>query len=348
MVTRRMRGNAIAGLLATMILGCSNSNEGAGDGPIPPAGLVEAVVHASCGDLADCCAQDGFPFSERGCRNQAETVMNDRFERGTLVYDAEAGGRCARALRDRPSQCGGADEDFAACEGVFRGNVPIGEPCVEGLDCAGFPDDAVCPFGDGTVCTPGAQRPKRAARGESCSGTCRVDGEQQVCGGLGPEPLVLCFTDDGLYCAGATHICEPLVAEGGTCERQPDFAGCAAGMFCEHERCVPVRGAGESCLADICVAPLTCPARSELACGPGLTCPFGDDPRCTAPQPDGSACTSFLECASRNCDTSSCTEQSCTGVGVCSPFKRTTRESCQGLLELDEAAASSALFAGAR
>ena len=139
MATRWTRGRSIAGLLATLILGCSNADDGVGDGPIAPARFVDVVVDSACADLADCCARDGFSFSERACRNQAGMLMADRFARGTLAYDGDVAGRCARALRGRPAQCGGAEEDLTACEGVFHGNVPIGGPCVEGLDCAGFP-----------------------------------------------------------------------------------------------------------------------------------------------------------------------------------------------------------------
>ena len=347
MATRWTRGRSIAGLLATLILGCSNADDGVGDGPIAPARFVDVVVDSACADLADCCARDGFSFSERACRNQAGMLMDDRFARGTLAYDGDAAGRCARALRGRPAQCGGAEEDLTACEGVFHGNVPIGGPCVEGLDCAGFPEEAVCPFGslDDQVCTAGSQRPTRAGAGDPCTGTCRREDDQSVCTLIGTAPSSFCFTDDGLYCASATHRCEPLIPEGGVCERQPDFPGCVTGTFCEHERCVPVRGAGDSCLVDICVPPLFCPSRGELACGPGLTCAFGDDPRCTPPQPDGSACTSFLECASRYCEIS-CDAESCARVGICGPFKTTTREQCAGLLATGDGTSGTARLPG--
>jgi hypothetical protein len=343
MATRGMRGKALAALLATMILGCSNADDGI-DGPIAPGEFVAIAADVVCDDQADCCALDGYEFSAQRCRSQARAHLDERLKRGTQIYDADVGGRCARALRARPAQCGGAEEDLDPCEGVLRGQVPIGERCTDSPDCAGSPDEAVCVVSgdrnDG-VCTAGWMRPTRAALGEPCSATCRVDGEQQVCIGTGDLSPSFCLVEDGLYCASDTQTCAPLIAEGSSCPREPDFPGCAAGAFCEHERCVPVRGAGGSCLVDTCVSPRECPSRSELACGPGLTCPLGDAPLCTPPQPDFSPCTSPLECESNFCD-GSCNGQECTPV--CRPFKHTSPEMCA--FPFGDDASARALFSG--
>lgn len=332
MITRPMRGAAVAGLLALLVLGCSDSNDGGGTGAI---GADEFVTEASaliCADVGDCCARDGNAFSAARCRASYTTALASRLARGTVTYDADAGGRCIQAFRASPGQCDGTPAEAADCNAVFRGTLPEGAECEDGIECAGFPESAFCVDSESGAQVCAAVRrssPVRAARGESCTGTCRpVDGVEG-CIFSGTYPSVLCFIEDGLYCEGATSICEPLIPEGGTCAREPDFPGCVAGAFCEHERCVPVRGEGESCLIDICTTPLTCQSPSALACGPGLRCAISDPlPHCVVPQPDGSACRSFYECASGWCEFSGDGEQS--AIGVCGPRQRTTPEQCLG------------------
>lgn len=354
MATRWARGSAIAGLLATMILGCSDGNDAAGDGLLEPAEFVPIAADLICDDFGDCCAQDGYAYSAEQCRSGYARALEETIARGTVVYDADAGGRCVRALRASPGQCDGTPEELQACGGVFRGTVADGEPCVTSTECAGFPDSAFCVEtstpGTGQVCmtVPTPSERVRAGRGDSCTGTCRPDDGALYCLQTGPDPAALCFTEDGLYCARETSTCESLLAEGATCERDPGFPGCVAGTFCEHERCVPERGEGESCLVDICTFPLTCASPNEIACGPGLRCTVGDpDPRCVAPKADGSTCRSFQECASGWCEIDCDEQQSCSETGVCGPPKRTTREQCAGVFT-DEASATSALVQGAR
>jgi hypothetical protein len=332
MITRSMRGAAFAGLLAMLVLGCSDSNDG-GDAGTPTADdFISEASALICADVGDCCERDGNAFSAARCRANYTTTLESHLARGTVTYDAAAGGRCIEAFRASPGQCDGTPAEVADCDGVFRGTLPEGAACTDGIECAGFPESALCLDQDsdstGPVCTPIRRaQPVRAARGESCTGTCRpVDGVEG-CIFSGTYPPVLCFIEDGLYCAGATSTCEPLIAEGGACAREPDFPGCVPGALCEHERCVPVRGEGESCLVDICTTPLECPSPSAFACGPGLRCASAEPvPLCIVPQPDGSTCRSPAECASGWCEFPCNDQESCTGS--CGPPRRTTPEQC--------------------
>lgn len=355
MATRWAHGSAIAGLLATMILGCSDGNDGGGDGPLAPAEFVRTAVTLFCDDYGDCCEQDGYAYSAARCRAGYAEGLEEILGRATVEYDAEAGGRCVRALRESPGQCDSTPDEFEACRSVFRGTVADGEPCVESVDCAGFPGSAFCVERSvddpRQVCmtVPAPSPPVRAGRGESCTGTCRPDDGSTSCVWTGSAPAVLCSTEEGLYCARATSTCEPLIPEGASCERDPGFLGCVAGTFCEHERCVPERGEGESCLVDVCTSPLSCASPNEIACAPGLRCPVNDpDPRCVAPKPDGSTCTSFAECASGWCERACDERQSCADTGVCGAPKRTTREQCAGVFTEGASGATVALFTGAR
>lgn len=349
MAIRAAHWSAFAGLLATMILGCSDANDGANDAAVDAADFIPAAAVAICDDFGACCAQEGHAFAAAPCRRSTTSAFEARLARDTVQYDAEAAGRCVRALHASPGQCDTTPEEFQACDDVFRGTLREGEACTEGFECAGFPGSALCVAtgADETrqVCVAAPTLPARAHRGDPCDGTCRADEGPLSCNASSPSPVAYCFTEDGLYCARATSTCEPLLPEGAACERDPGFPGCVAGTFCEHERCVPVRGENDSCLVDVCTAPLSCAAPNELACGPGLHCTLSDpDPRCIAPLPDGSTCRAFTECASGWCERLCDQGQSCADTGVCGPPKRTTREQCLGGFAEDSGATSAPLF----
>lgn len=349
MARRITPAGAITGLLATLLVGCSDGSDGGGDGPLAASDFIPAAASGICADFGDCCAQDQHPFSAESCRRSYTDALEERLARDTVTYDADAGGRCVRALRASPTSCDVTREEFEACNDVFRGTIPIGDACVDGVDCIGFPDTAFCTpagaSGDQQVCTASdpAQQPIRASQGEACSGSCGPDAPGS-CPTFGPEPPHVCFTDDGLYCSYATSTCVPLIPEGGTCAL-PEQHGCAPGTFCQQGTCVPVRAEGESCIANPCAPPSGCAAPSDAACGTGLVCTRDlPEPRCVAPQPDGSSCTSFRECASGWCELD-CDDASCASPGYCDRPKRSTRDQCAGTTSSATRAGSSTAIA---
>lgn len=333
MATRITPAGAITGLLATLLMGCSDGSDG-GDGPLAASDFIPAAATGICADLGDCCEQDQHPFSAESCRETYTDALEERLARDTVTYDADAGGRCVRALRSSPASCDVTAAEFEACNDVFRGTIPIGGTCVEGPDCVGFPDAALCvpagASGDQQVCTAiyPAQQPIRASQGEACAATCRPD-TPYTCNSFGPEPVNGCYTDDGLYCSQTTGTCAPLIPEGGACALA-ERNGCAPGSFCDRGACIAVRAESESCIVDACAPAFGCASPSDDACRAGLVCNSGaTEPLCVAPQPDGSSCTSFRECASGWCELE-CDDASCASPGYCDRPKRSTRDQCAG------------------
>lgn len=354
MARRITPAGAITGLLATLLLGCSDGNDGGGDGPLAASDFIPAAAAGICADLGDCCEQDRHPFSAESCRRSYTGALEERLARDTVAYDADAGGRCVRALRASPGSCDVTPEEFDACNGVFRGTVPVGAECVEGPDCIGFPDTALCVTGGASgeqqVCTAvyPSQQPLRAAQGDACSSTCRPDAPYG-CTSFGPDPVHACFTDDGLYCGQETSTCVPLIPAGGSCSLAEQH-GCTPGTFCEFGRCVPSRAEGESCVANACAPPSSCASPSDAACGAGLLCTLDSTaPRCIAPQPDGSTCDASRECASGWCDHDCGGGGGCTSPGTCGPPRRSSRDLCAGVTSsVAPAPASAATALGLR
>lgn len=98
-----------------------------------------------------------------------------------------------------------------------------------------------------------------------------------------------------------------------------------SGVFCDDGVCAALRDEGESCALRYggCDAQ-TCSSPDPTACRPGLLCSTRDGrPTCVAPQPNGAACTSFVECSSHWCEMPSCSGDGCSAVGVCRDPKRT-------------------------
>lgn len=366
------RSNALLGLLATIALGCSDGGGGAGS--LPAAQFVAAAAVAECDDFGDCCAQDQHPFDAQRCRANVTTVLQARVDNAAILYDAEAAAHCVAALRASPGQCATTPDEFESCLAVFRGSKPIGAPCAEPQECAGYAeDDVFCwptPESEQPVCAQANRPLEPVGEGDACGWTC-----DQGCTSFGSSASGACLISDGLYCANATSTCTPLVAEGGSCageslacssgtfcdgercarlradgESCPSSASCAGGLFCDDGLCAPLRGEGESCALRYggCGDVAPCTYADPTACQTGLACSTSDGlPVCRAPQPDGAACASFQECSSGWCERGTCAGDACEPVGVCGPPRRTSPEFCAGDFE-DASDAQSLPPSGAR
>jgi hypothetical protein len=121
-------------------------------------------------------------------------------------------------------------------------------------------------------------------------------GEEVGAGGGGEDPgqatvALMCDSAAGLYCDLESHRCATVKPDGGACRR--DVAECRLGSYCDPRTHV----CATQKLGDTCTGGGTC----------GLD-GFCDDAThvCTASKPDGSACTTFVECLSHQCDNHVC------------------------------------------
>lgn len=182
------------------------------------------LAEAFCALNADCCS--GVAFDLAGCTTAIEgsCADGDRELRGEgRVFRPDRARTCARGVDALYTECGElirTDAEYVeahlACDGVWAGTVPSGEPCTSSDECAPVEgEDVVCePTGSGgSRCI---SRPY-AMPGEPC-GTRR--GDCQV----------------GYYCSSA-----------GTCDRRR-----AVGEPCENGfQCASVSCDGGTCTADL-------------------------------------------------------------------------------------------------
>lgn len=114
--------------------------------------------------------------------------------------------------------------------------------------------------------------------------------------------------------AGTVDPCGPrLFCNGGTCTGPVPWLGedapcrdgdvvlgaCEAGLLCDFDQdiCVPVPKLGEPC--------------RDLVCGPGAWCSTSDSPTgvCLATRPGGGPCSHPIQCESRVCEQSVCSDE---------------------------------------
>jgi hypothetical protein len=212
---------------------------------------------------------------ERACQNEVALV-------GSGVTQATLDA-CSTALELSP--CELPDGPPAACD--FRGNVPGGGACTDGVQCA----SGAC-MGQQAFSPEGPTSPMK------CGACAPVVGLGEVCGDGACEPSALCLLDPTttLDAGSQTYRCT-LVTHGNVGASCDGLASkCAAGLYCAAQtgQCAELASSGAPCgeapgYPGGCVAPLACvgPPGSTtcrntgttgaacaygLECNPGLAC----------------------------------------------------------------------------
>jgi hypothetical protein len=326
-------------------LGSGNDGEGAGN-PIPfdqfgprqaaalcayaarcPDGsaFVSTLLHST---LVDCDAQLALVFAH-------DTPRSLAIARGTVVFDANAAGRCIAAIEGLP--CGALRSGGVgpACEGIFTGTVADGARCTLSDECGatsyclGAFNAPVCgrcthQAQIGEPCSPTGFRNCPAASYCNASDACAAP---IPLGGVCDSPSALCAP--GLRCvmtSGSAQVTcgtPPVAAAGQSCTYP---ATCQPGLVCAPDAtgspiCRPPRSDG-TCqpptygeLGD-CAAGTVCDA-STMRCAPypslGQSCILlCTGPArciggvCRSPGPVGMPCTTNADCIEGNCMTGTC------------------------------------------
>jgi hypothetical protein len=276
--------------------GCKSGDDDAA--PLSQDELPGAMASLVCDSLGDCCSSAKLVFDSTNCRAatsaQVKASLNETLT-AAVKYDAEAAGDCVAELKKR-AKCGrtGSLDDVPACDRVLVGTLAAGQPCQSNEECAapGYCNTDLVTFED--ICTVSSSSELALVRGkagDTCYATCE---DPASCAVLGPSGNV---------------VGDPI--EPGT---TPVVCYRSDSLYCSGN-CQPLKAIGETCDA-------------ASACKDGLFCDF-DFGICTAPHPNGAACSDDVECQSGNCGTDSTGD---TLDGTCLASSVTAQECANGML----------------
>ncbi len=298
--------------------------------PIDLSDFPARLAAAWCGNVEGCCQQPGVTYDASECNSngvQAIESILAIFDTSNVQYDPVGAGACVARYAALTATCtleppGDATLD---CPEAFKGTLQPGSPCTYASECLN-PNDAFAtcatlpPHVDGmpNICLLSGGRGKR---GDVCNLTCYTprdfclyaDGStnmNMVSPALDPT---VCEVEDGLFCQGSTHTCQPAAPLGGACAAH----GCVADTYCKNGTCAPGEDTGPCSDRDECSAKAFC----NLFDNPS-------SPECEPLRTDGVACDDASECSAQGCIPASGSGT----VGACGPLVVVTAPSCLGHL----------------
>lgn len=288
-------GGSGAGVGSGGTTGGGGSSGGLGVTPRPGEtesrdAFFAAYAGAVCVMFRPCCEGAAKGFDAVGCEGD-EAKTNAVFHPG--IVDAAKAKACLDAVRaaaSDPNRC----VDLAFPEATFEALCdeaivpdpsipsPAGKACTKREDCAaGGGAYADCELGLCRVYTKGK---------EAGIGPCELRKDADP-----PDTTIYqCDPASGVYCQRERNVCEPFVADGGTC---PVTAACGPGGMCIGGTCRTKPSEGQACLNAIPGAGGFC--ADGFVCNKQLLV-------CEArPKNDaGTKCNSPEDCKSNQCDLS--------------------------------------------
>ncbi|APR80442.1 Hypothetical protein A7982_05789 [Minicystis rosea] len=202
-------------------------------------------------------------------------LVDEEAKKGRYVHVPAAGEACLKKMKEELG-AGPASPLLSQlvrpcahmARPYFAPAVARGGACRRSDECI----DGRCDARDGGEGTCVARRPK----GEACVADECAEGN--VC-----RPIYDRARPDQF------GECAPPLREGDAC---PAPAGCAEGLFCQHEGREPGRCRRELAAGEICAT-----VEEVRVCGAGLMCDFGKDPPvCAAPLAEGAVCSTDDAC----------------------------------------------------
>ena len=310
----RIGARHLAIVIGLVVAGCSDS------GPEPigdPAAFLARWPKTHCAWAVRCGlfenASECAAFEHQGRETQFPPLQFDErlphaVSRGTVVYDADAAGRCIAAMNTR--SCSWHDWSAVVCNEVFIGTAPARAPVSQAFECV-IPlangDDGTC---DDACCTLTCAEttiildPDLPPEGSPCDGVSGCSYGLTCHRGRCTDPDRLgdsCIqprADDHAYdyCADIASTCingrchrNGHVGDGCDGERAPP---CARGLVCDPatDRCIGFLAAGAPCGY----------AHGGALCNSGLACNPTTD-TCAALLSDAAPCEVDRQCASGHC-----------------------------------------------
>ncbi|HUS30909.1 MAG TPA: hypothetical protein VMZ53_20505 [Kofleriaceae bacterium] len=333
--------------VALLLIACGDDDSGSGE-YVSVADFDTAYKDAECTYLVRC----GLFPDQATCTSAAlfaggayslSPDVRAEIAAGRVLYNGNAVHACfdaiANATCDKTDEIGRAP--ISACYTFTRGTLAADAPCLTDAecisqDCRALVADGLCEMGACNGDTPPSlelpingepcNRIVGCGRGSYCDSSTDVCTPLKIAGadcvdtrecgfGLGcagaprtcktlPGPNEACpdgvCRDEGLHCGGA--VCKALGLVGATCSSSTD---CSPYFPCDFATtmCKRPPSLGEAC------------ASSNSRCFDEKSYCDGATLKCVAAKPDGSACSTSLQCESGNCDfnTSTCVTQSCSG-----------------------------------
>lgn len=242
------------------------------------AALLQPLAKAFCAAARTCCLRDGFYAM---ALDDCEAELPNRLlpsvlvDQGIVTVDAARLAACVSAYERAATSCT-SNEVEAACQGVWVGTRTEGQPCggtirFGAFDCSAANGSAACYWKDAArhpdtagVCVA----LPRGKAGDPCSKSCKTghDCIVDLVGGSAPLP-VMCFEEDGLYCAVSANppVCKPILQAGDPCP--PDPGACGRAGYCDRpvEECQPAANLGEPCAGGDCAYGLRCASSRRCA-----------------------------------------------------------------------------------
>lgn len=197
-----------------------------GPRPLPLAQFPARLAEALCRALDQCCQAGG--FASQGvdaCSTRARVDYEQQVAATSALavrYDALAAARCVAAFGAFVSSCSyeGRAASDAACRAVFKGTLPVAQPCESDSECVSAGSEAYCAGSLG----PNAH---------SCQ-LARADGESCLLEGCA----------HGSFCDLDTLTCAPQRSSGACLQ----FEACDADSACAPSGlCEPKLAAGQRC-----------------------------------------------------------------------------------------------------
>jgi hypothetical protein len=216
--------------LALAFGGCSHSAEPSyEEPPLTPSTYAEAVAESYCGVLGPCCAAREYDFAEEACLEFARLASESQASENSwfdMAFDPEAAAACVDAISTLDGCVEPPPEYLEACQRVYVGIVPLGEPCRSSSECVGAElGETECPVVFEPTCITREPSPPLPGVGEPCTDFC---GERA-------------------YCHQSTFTCTPRIVSG-SCAG-PAANACAPVSYCDAPttKCLPKAADGETC-----------------------------------------------------------------------------------------------------
>lgn len=268
-------------------------------GYVPMNKFCEGVAQALCAplDACGCGESDCVAVQKAECEGEYGVVsasVEAAVVNGDVVYDGLAAYRLIRKLGEGSKECldpnaalAWTRRDMIDFEGVFVGQIPVGESC----DMS-FSPYAVNTCADG-VCMQDAEGNSHcmaiAGVGEACN-------SKTVCLELDRKVSMRELATGSLLarCAASPdgeQLCQAPVEDGGACDADDECRN----QLCQNKRCQPLAVGGQSCGGDFDCA--------QGNCLDGV-CAFADLPL-------GAQCVDHAQCSSGACNQAQCAEPIC-------------------------------------
>ncbi len=211
--------------------------------------------------------------------------------KGRVIYRSDIAQQCLALIRGASCRRAMLDEQAleTACDDVFEGKVPDGQPCEIDEECAGQGSCIVTAVDRRSGC-PRGQCVGRTLNANACQGDHHCErGQTCIAGKCGPipGPGEACSKPNcrQSVCDAEKFVCRAPTPTGGACRHSSECDEWLASLCAHDGTCRKLVGAGQPCVG-------------FGDCSPHLRCVGG---RCQPRKAEGEICTAEDDCLVGQC-----------------------------------------------